>query len=140
MASAAMFTGLAVGTSLLPSVIGAALGGALCWTLTLRLMGERRSTAVPLALWMLGVVALGRVGCYLAGCCFGTPSELPFAASYGLNTPAHYTHHTMGWIHDHASHSLAVHPIQLYEGAFVAALFALTFALRRRVRSGLAWR
>lgn len=63
-------------------------------------------TIVPL-LW---AHAIGRIGCLLAGCCFGTSTDLPWA------------------IHLHGS---SRHPVQLYEAL---ALIGLTQLLRHRER------
>jgi len=62
--------------------------------------------------------AIGRIGCFLAGCCYGTPTGLPWAVRF---PPAHPTH------------GIPVHPTQLYEVAGNLALFgALTWMLPRR--------
>jgi phosphatidylglycerol:prolipoprotein diacylglycerol transferase len=50
-------------------------------------------------------LAIGRVGCFLNGCCYGKPSGLPFAVTFpGTTTP--------------------VHPTQLYELILDLAIFA----------------
>ena len=63
--------------------------------------------------------ALGRVGCVLAGCCWGAPTGLP----WGLRYPA-----------DHESGGVPTHPVQLYEAAFnvVLGLLLVRFHGRRR--------
>jgi len=68
--------------------------------------------------------AIGRVGCVLAGCCWGRPTDLPWALRY----PA-----------SHASHGVPVHPVQLYEAAFNVALsVALARVHARRAFRGQA--
>ncbi len=59
-------------------------------------------------------LAIGRIGCFLAGCCAGTPTDLPWGVRY-----------------EEGAH--AVHPTQLYEaaGALLLAL-AAHFQLRTR--------
>jgi len=68
---------------------------------------------------MAPVVPLGlivyRVGCLLAGCCYGTPTELP----WGLSYPESWRHHEVG---------VRVHPVPIYELLGAAASF---FMLRR---------
>jgi len=137
LAMAGFFVGVSVGVAFIPSVIGACLGGCALWTITLRLQGERRTSAVPLTLWLLGVVTLGRFGCFIAGCCFGAPTNLPWAYAYGPNTFAAHTHSIMSWTAGAHTHSLGVHPVQLYEAAFLAVLAGLTLTLRKRVKSSL---
>jgi phosphatidylglycerol:prolipoprotein diacylglycerol transferase len=65
--------------------------------------------ALPLAL------ALSRIGCHLAGCCFGTPTSLPFGITYDQASYAYQAHFVQG-IADGAV-SAAVHPVQLYQVA-----------------------
>ena len=38
--------------------------------------------------FMLGL-AIGRLGCFLNGCCFGGPCELPWAVEFPVGSPAH---------------------------------------------------
>src|SRR5205085_2379851 len=54
------------------------------------------SFAVPVAV----AVGIGRLGCFVAGCCYGTPTDLPW-----------------GVVFPDVDH-LARHPTQLYEAAF----------------------
>lgn len=62
---------------------------------------------------------LGRVGCFLGGCCHGRPSDLPWAVGFrGGVYPA----------------SVPVHPTQLYEALVYAAVLAALW--RRRGRDG----
>ena len=130
--------GLSLGTWLLPSVIGAVMGGAVAWTAALRIQGESRSTAYPLALYFLGVVSVGRIGCFLNGCCFGLPTETAFAFAYPVDTLAHQTHQLAGWIGEDAGQALAVHPVQLYEAAFLVVLSVALVVFRRWTRDDLA--
>jgi len=75
-------------------------------------------TAQPLALG----VALGRIGCFLSGCCFGKPSNLPWAVRF----PAHSI---AGSVLD-----CTLHPTQLYDAAFGVVCFAVLRLLARRKR------
>ena len=74
--------------------------------------------AVPLGL------AFGRMGCLLAGCCFGGETSLPWALSFPPRSPAseaQFKAHTLGsmsmWSHP-------VHPTQIYESAASLAIAA----------------
>src|SRR5262249_53515646 len=65
--------------------------------------------AVPLGL------AFGRMGCLLAGCCFGAESTVPWALSFPPGSPAseaQFKAHTLDAV---AEWSHPVHPTQLYE-------------------------
>lgn len=52
--------------------------------------------------------AMGRIGCFLNGCCYGKACSIPWAVTM---------------------HQMARHPVQLYEAAFNFALFALLVTL-----------
>jgi len=76
-------------------------------------------------LWDITVIgialghAVGRLGCFAAGCCYGIPTSLPWGASFT-------------WL-GRAPHPFAgvpLHPVQLYEAALVFANFI--FLLLRR--------
>jgi phosphatidylglycerol---prolipoprotein diacylglyceryl transferase len=59
--------------------IGALIGGYLVVELTKRALGIRRSTGDSFALALPLGEALGRLGCFASGCCYGTPAHLPWA-------------------------------------------------------------
>lgn len=66
----------------------------------------------------------GRVGCFLNGCCYGHPTHLP----WGVRFPADsFATREFG--------DTPVHPSQLYFAIAGFALFALTWALRKRMRT-----
>ncbi len=70
--------------------------------------------AVPVAL----AVAVGRLGCFYAGCCYGTPTDLPWGVVFpGVDALAH-------------------HPTQLYEAGFHLACAGLLVALRGGTTNG----
>jgi phosphatidylglycerol:prolipoprotein diacylglycerol transferase len=74
--------------------------------------------AVPLGL------AFGRVGCLLAGCCFGATCELPWAIQFPWRSPASLAQAKEHLLPSAASWSLAVHPTQIYESAASLAIAA----------------
>ena len=97
--------------------------------------------AVPLGLWFLhrrrvspwdvadlaawaipfGLV-LGRLGCFLAGCCFGGVDDGPFAIAFPRYSPAWQSHVDAHLIERTAHASLSVHPTQLYEAVAAGAI------------------
>jgi prolipoprotein diacylglyceryltransferase len=60
-------------------------------------------------------MAISRIGCLLGGCCFGTPTHLPWGIQYDAASSAYEVHLAEGLIHLHDKSSLAVHPAQLYQ-------------------------
>jgi len=69
--------------------------------------------------------ALGRVGCFFNGCCYGSACRWPWAVSFPGN---------------HLTHGKPVHPTQLYEAIGNLLLFAVLSAFSRRKRfDGQVW-
>jgi len=68
---------------------------------------------------MLGI-GLTRIGCFLAGCCYGQPSDCACAVTFPADAPAslHFGH-------------VAVHPSQLYGSAGGFIIFTLLLLLER---------
>jgi phosphatidylglycerol:prolipoprotein diacylglycerol transferase len=67
--------------------------------------------AVPLGL------AFGRMGCLMAGCCFGSTCELPWAISFPGRSPASEAEFKAHLLASPRTWSLPVHPTQIYESA-----------------------
>ena len=100
------------------SIEGGIAGGIIAVELYKRMHGITTRTGARFALPFAVGVAIGRIGCYLAGLddfTYGTPTSLPWAHDFGDGVPRH--------------------PVQLYESAAMAA-FALYYVIgvRRRDR------
>jgi phosphatidylglycerol:prolipoprotein diacylglycerol transferase len=85
---------------------------------------------------MLVGLAIGRVGCFLNGCCYGGPCDLPWGVSFpaGTEVAARYPAAAGG-------PSVSVHPAQLYAAIDAALLAGLAVAwtpLARRTGEVLA--
>jgi phosphatidylglycerol:prolipoprotein diacylglycerol transferase len=80
-------------------------------------------------LWDITVIgialghAVGRLGCFAAGCCYGTPTSLPWGASFISLGRA-----------PHPFAGIPLHPVQLYEAALCFANFAFLILLWRQRR------
>ena len=61
-------------------------------------------------------LAIGRIGCLMAGCCFGSACALPWAIHYPVT---------------HETHGIPVHPAPLYETALMLLVMALLLRLDR---------
>lgn len=75
--------------------------------------------------------AMGRIGCFLNGCCYGTRTSLPWGCSFPPGSPAHQEQYgslaamTSDW-------SFRVHPTQLYEAMALVGICLLLLFLRRK--------
>jgi phosphatidylglycerol:prolipoprotein diacylglycerol transferase len=80
-------------------------------------------------------IALGRVGCWMNGCCFGATTDLPWAVTFPAGSLPWAHHVESGWIGPDALRSLPVHPSQLYaalDGVILLVLLFAYYPLRRR--------
>ncbi|MBI2301464.1 MAG: prolipoprotein diacylglyceryl transferase [Armatimonadetes bacterium] len=94
------------------TILGGVLAGWLAVELTKRRLGIRRSTGDGFALALPAGEAVGRIGCYLNGCCYGAATNLPWAV----------------W-----QHEAWRHPSQLYTAAWCVAMYLLLRAWRDRL-------
>ena len=93
------------------TIVGALLGGTFAVEWAKARMGVQRRTGDLFALPLVAGIAIGRIGCFLAGLrdhTYGTPTALPWGVDFG--------------------DGIRRHPTQLYE---VAAMLALGWLLWR---------
>ncbi len=89
------------------TIVGALLGGLIGVELIKRAVGAHGSSGDAFALPLIVGIAIGRIGCFLAGLgdhTYGTPTDLPWAVDFGDGVPRH--------------------PTQLYEIAYLVVLAA----------------
>ena len=91
------------------SLIGGLVGGWLAVEIAKRVLGIRRSTGDGWALALPAGEAVGRIGCYFNGCCYGTKCDASWA------------------IYQHGAWR---HPTQLYSSAAAALIFAIVWFSR----------
>lgn len=98
------------------TIVGGLVGGTLGVLLIKKKLGIHARygnlLAPPIALGM----AIGRIGCLLSGCCYGTPTHLPWGIDFG--------------------DGIARHPTQLYEMFFCLAAFVLLQRARKAAPPG----
>ena len=70
-------------------------------------------------------LAFGRMGCLLAGCCFGSECELPWALSFPPGSPASLAESKAHLLPSRNAWSLLVHPTQIYESVCSLAIAAV---------------
>jgi phosphatidylglycerol:prolipoprotein diacylglycerol transferase len=87
------------------TVVGGLVGGLIAVEATKKFIGVRESTGDLFAVALALGIAIGRIGCFLAGLqdrTYGLPTTLPWGVDFG--------------------DGIARHPTQLYEAAFLAWL------------------
>jgi len=101
-------------------VIGASLGIWLYFRVVKAPAGKIFDIMAP------GIVLaqiVGRVGCTVNGCCYGTATALPWGITYSHPDSSGFA--TLG---------TPVHPTQVYEMIFLALVFLALMLLRRRLK------
>lgn len=93
------------------SIVGGLVGGWVAVELAKRHYGIRRSTGDLFAMALPAGEAVGRIGCFFNGCCYGSESAVPWAV----------------W-----EHGAWRHPAQLYSSAVAAAIFGVVAFTRCR--------
>ncbi len=95
------------------TILTGLVGGYFGVELAKHLLGVRTKTGDSFAAPVALAVAVGRLCCFRAGCCFGTPTDLPWGVTFPL------------------SHGQPCHPTQLYEAAFHLTCAGVLVALYR---------
>jgi phosphatidylglycerol:prolipoprotein diacylglycerol transferase len=118
------------------AAIGALIGAAAFGGLLLKLRGGDLLRYVDAAVPGIALgYAVYRIGCFVNGCCFGTPTDLPWGVTFGPGTEAFVSQVAQGLISSEAARTLSVHPTQLYHAVLGLAAFLI---LRRHSGSRLA--
>lgn len=118
---AAALIGSALGSRILEwpdgkTIVGGMIGGLIAVELTKWRMGVKSATGDLFALPLCAGIAVGRIGCFLAGLpdnTYGNPTSLPIGVDFG--------------------DGVRRHPTQLYEVAFMLALAGVLLAVRKRL-------
>ncbi len=95
------------------SLVGGLICGWLAVEIAKRVLGINRSTGDGWALALPAGEAVGRVGCFFNGCCYGTHCDASWA------------------IYQHGAWR---HPTQLYSGAAAALIFAVVWSSRGQMK------
>lgn len=111
------------------------LGGVILAFITVAWLANRRNINLLTILDVFAPslalgIAIGRIGCYLNGCCFGNPTDLPWGVVFPHGSSA-------GYIYP----GIHIHPTQLYATMYNTALFfGLLWAEQRfRTFAGFTW-
>ncbi len=97
------------------TIVGGLIGGLIGVEMEKRWSGVTRRTGDLFAMPLAAGIAVGRIGCFLAGLpdrTFGTPTSLPWAVDFGDGIPRH--------------------PTQLYEAAAMSVAAIVLWRLTRR--------
>ncbi len=94
------------------TIVFGMVGGYAGVELAKAMLGVRAKTGDGFAVPVAGAVAVGRLGCFVAGCCHGVATGLPWGVDFG--------------------DGIRRHPTQVYETIFHASAAAVLAILQRR--------
>ena len=106
------------GLTIYGAILGAALGIWVCSKFSRFQFGYLADLIVP---GLILAQIIGRVGCTINGCCYGTACSLPWAIAY--TDPDSL-----------APLGIAVHPTTVYEIIYLAIIFVVALKLKDRLR------
>ena len=100
------------------------VGGYLGVEIAKRVAGVRTKTGDGFVVPVAVGVGIGRIGCFVAGCCFGTPTSLPWGVRFHDDVPRHPTQLYEALFH--VSAAVTLHMLGL-RGLFVRQRIKLYF-------------
>ena len=107
------------GLTIYGGILGATLGVWIYTRIRGQSFGQLADIAAP------GIIlgqAVGRVGCAINGCCYGTPTSLPWGFTYTN-------------VNSYAPLGISTHPAVVYELLFDLAVFGMLLAMRHRMKA-----
>jgi prolipoprotein diacylglyceryltransferase len=118
--------------TVLGGIIGVFTGAFLAksWLKFNRPVLDTLAVAMPISM------AISRIGCLMAGCCYGTPTSLPWGIRYRAASHVFDAHLAHGWVHPGDMTSLAVHPAQLYQVAGCLLIAFIVWRSRKQWKAG----
>ena len=102
------------------------LGGVIAAFITIWFFARRKGqsyftvTDLLVPSTLLGI-AIGRLGCFFNGCCFGIPADVPWCVHFPANSLASYVFGNQ-----------CVHPTQLYETGYALIILAVVLLYDRK--------
>jgi len=124
-------------------------GGLIGAVIYLLIVGWSKN--IPLGGWLdinipglIGYVTISKIGCFLNGCCFGTPTLMPWGIPYAEGSQA-YNYYIVHALNDLQFQSWQVysdliHPVQLYESFLTLLLLIIALSLlKRRLMPGIVF-
>jgi phosphatidylglycerol:prolipoprotein diacylglycerol transferase len=117
------------------SFIGALMIGGLGIFAGRYLFRFKQNIADSFAFVLPVALAIMRIGCFGAGCCYGKVTNFPWAVKYPVNTLPHFHQFQDQLISFNDYTSLPVHPVQLYEIAGLTFVVFILLFLRKLLKS-----
>lgn len=96
------------------------------------LLGFENAIFAPYAFSLPFGIAIQRIGCLGAGCCYGKATELPWGINYTFGHQIHYKQWANGQLLDIHNASIPIHPVQIYESIMcLVALIVIIYIYKK---------
>lgn len=102
------------------TIVGGIIGGAAAVYFTKKKLNIKQRLGNHLVPSLCIGIFFGRIGCFLAGCCYGTPTSLPWGVNFG--------------------DAVLRNPTQLYEALLVLAMFVYAQVMKDKYEPGELFR
>lgn len=102
------------------TIVGGIIGGAAAVYFTKKKLNIKQRLGNYLVPSLCIGIFFGRIGCFLAGCCYGTPTSLPWGVNFG--------------------DAVLRNPTQLYEALLVLAMFVYAQVMKDKYEPGELFR
>lgn len=127
--------GAAIGAIFIQSIMAVLLLSAIFLFITKKLLHVTEALGDMLAINFAVAIGIGRLGCLFNGCCFGSPTSLPWGIHYPHGSLPHWFQASIEKIDASASTSIAIHPVPIYESLFLIICAISIFIIGRRFKS-----
>ncbi|MCK5529103.1 MAG: prolipoprotein diacylglyceryl transferase [Kiritimatiellae bacterium] len=112
---------------------GGLIGASISLILFAKHKGEKILDIQDLAITSIPLGhALGRIGCFINGCCYGSIHSGPLAVTYPKGSLAWDHQMETGLLTSVSTHCQPVHPVQLYEAALGTITFVILHIIYKR--------
>ena len=112
---------------------GGLIGASLSLILFARYKQEKVLDIIDFAITSIPLGhALGRIGCFINGCCYGSIHHGPLAVTYPKGSLTWEHQSELGLLKETATHCIPVHPVQLYEATLGLITFGILHIVYRR--------
>jgi prolipoprotein diacylglyceryltransferase len=116
------------------TILGGIIGGIVGLWLSKKIIRFNFPVLDSFAIGLPIGMAIQRIGCFLVGCCYGIPTNVPWSVSYSNHTHVFYEHVNDGLVGLSSNMSHPVHPNQLYQTILCLIITLIVWKLRNKFK------
>lgn len=116
------------------TILGGIVGGIFGVWLVTKVLRFKYPVLDAFAVSFPLAMGIQRIGCFLAGCCYGSPTNVPWSVRYGEYNLPYFVHLDRGSIEVTDQLSLAIHPNQMYQTLLCFGIAFFIWKIRDRLK------